>query len=184
MTWDKTRYPDPAGLTKTLHDDLHVKLICSIWPSVGNDTELAHELDAKGLRHKPLHWISKKARIYDAYSANGRAIYYKYIKRGLLDVGVDALWMDGTEVEVSNACGMRGLPMDFPDDRAARKLNDAFMFGPASGGRSGPKPFQRLGRSAARRPCQEPVETVSDLHPLNTRLKPGAKEKKKRLARK
>ncbi len=104
MIWNKERYPDPAGLTRTLHGELHVKLMNSIWPSIGNDTELAHELDAKGLRFTPLHWISKKARIYDAYSAEGRAIYFKHIKQGLLDVGVDALWMDGTEVEVGGAC--------------------------------------------------------------------------------
>lgn len=104
MIWDKARFPDPAGLTKTLHDELHVKLMNSIWPSVGNDTALAHELDSKGLRFESLHWISKKARIYDAFSAQGRAIYFKHIKSGLLDVGVDALWMDGTEVEVGGAC--------------------------------------------------------------------------------
>ena len=104
MIWNKERYPDPQALTHTLHDELHVKLMNSIWPSVGNDTELAHELDAKGLRFAPLHWISKKARIYDAYSPEGRAIYFKHIKKGLLDVGVDALWMDGTEVEVGGAC--------------------------------------------------------------------------------
>ena len=104
MIWNKERYPDPVGLTRTLHDELHVKLMCSIWPSVGNDTELARELDAKGLRFEPLHWISKKARVYDAFSPEGRAIYFKHIKKGLLDVGVDALWMDGTEVEVGGAC--------------------------------------------------------------------------------
>lgn len=104
MTWDKERFPNPALLTKTLHDQLHVKLMVSIWPSIGNDTELAHELDSKGLRFTPLHWISKKARVYDAFSQEGRNIYFKYIKKGLLDVGVDALWMDGTEVEVGGAC--------------------------------------------------------------------------------
>ena len=104
MIWDKQRFPDPSALTKTLHEELHVKLMNSIWPSVGNDTALAKELDAKGLRFEPLHWISKKARIYDAFSAEGRAIYFKHIKKGLLDVGVDALWMDGTEVEVGGAC--------------------------------------------------------------------------------
>jgi len=104
MTWNKERFPDPAAMTKTLHDELHVKLMNSIWPSVGNDTELAKELDAKKLRFEPLHWISKKARIYDAFSDEGRKIYFKHIKKGLLDVGVDALWMDGTEVEVGSAC--------------------------------------------------------------------------------
>jgi alpha-D-xyloside xylohydrolase len=104
MTWDKERYPNPRELTRTLHEDLHVKLMNSIWPSIGNDTELAHELDAKGLRFAPLHWISKQARVYDAFSREGREIYFKHIKRGLLDAGVDALWMDGTEVEVGGAC--------------------------------------------------------------------------------
>ncbi len=104
MIWDKTRFPDPAALTKTLHDELHVKLMNSIWPSVGNDTALARELDAHGLRFDSLHWISKNARIYDAFSPAGRAIYFKHIKSGLLDAGVDALWMDGTEVEVGGAC--------------------------------------------------------------------------------
>jgi alpha-D-xyloside xylohydrolase len=102
MTWDPTRYPDPAGMTRQLHD-MHLKLMVSIWPSIGNDTALAHELDAHGLRFAPLHWISKHARVYDAYSPLGRRIYFKYIKSGLLDKGVDALWMDGTEVEVSSA---------------------------------------------------------------------------------
>lgn len=102
MTWDPTRYPDPAGMIRQLHDE-HLKLMVSIWPSVGDDTAVGHELDAHGLRFTPEHWISKHARVYDAYSPLGRQIYFKYIKSGLLDKGVDALWMDGTEVEVSSA---------------------------------------------------------------------------------
>jgi alpha-D-xyloside xylohydrolase len=104
MTWNAERYPDPAGMARTLHDELHSKLLVSIWPSVGNDTALARELDAKGLRFEPLHWISGRARIYDAFSEDGRAIYFKHIRKGLLDAGVDGLWMDGTEVEVGGAC--------------------------------------------------------------------------------
>lgn len=103
MVWDAERFPNPAAMTRELHGKLHVKLMASIWPSVGNDTALARELDAKGLRFEPLHWISKKARIYDAFSPEGRRIYFKHAKKGLLDVGVDALWMDGTEVEVGGA---------------------------------------------------------------------------------
>lgn len=103
MVWDTERFPDPAGMARELHGKLNVKLMASIWPGVGNDTALARELDAKGLRFEPLHWISKKARIYDAFSAEGRRIYFKHTKKGLLDIGVDALWMDGTEVEVGGA---------------------------------------------------------------------------------
>ena len=103
MVWDPERFPDPAAMTRELHGELHTKLMISIWPSVGNDTALARDLDAQGLRFKPLHWISKRARIYDAFSEAGRRTYFKHVKKGLLDVGVDALWMDGTEVEVGGA---------------------------------------------------------------------------------
>jgi alpha-D-xyloside xylohydrolase len=102
MTWNPERYPDPKSLTRSLHD-MHLKFMVSIWPSVGNDTALAKELDQRHLRFAPLHWISKRARIYDAYSPEGRRIYFKHVKQGLLDAGVDALWMDGTEVEVGTA---------------------------------------------------------------------------------
>lgn len=112
MIWDPERYPDPEGMAGTLHD-LHLKLMVSIWPGVGNDTALARALDAKGLRFTPLHWISKQARIYDAYSQEGREIYWDYAKKGLFDKGVDALWMDGTEVEVGTACWN---PQEVEDD--------------------------------------------------------------------
>ncbi|MEO7576088.1 MAG: TIM-barrel domain-containing protein [Massilia sp.] len=102
MTWNRERYPDPKAMTKALHD-MHLKLMVSIWPSIGNDTALGKELDQHGLRFEPLHWISKKARVYDAFSPEGRKIYFKHVKAGLLDNGVDALWMDGTEVEVGTA---------------------------------------------------------------------------------
>ncbi|NLX26962.1 MAG: DUF5110 domain-containing protein [Lentisphaerae bacterium] len=103
MIWNQERYPDPEGMAKAIHD-LDMKLMISIWPSVGNDTPLAKELDQYGLRFEPLHWISQKARIYDAFSEKGREIYFKHINDGLFAKGVDALWMDGTEVEVGTAC--------------------------------------------------------------------------------
>jgi alpha-D-xyloside xylohydrolase len=103
MTWNAERFPDPRRMVDTLHGELNTKLMVSIWPSVGDDTALAKELDAKGLRFAPKHWISGKAQIYDAFSAEGRRIYFKHAKQGLLDIGVDALWMDGTEVEVGGA---------------------------------------------------------------------------------
>jgi hypothetical protein len=68
MTWDPVRFPNPQAMAARIHQ-LNLKLMVSIWPSVGNDTALARELDQYGLRFEPLHWISKKARIYDAYSS-------------------------------------------------------------------------------------------------------------------
>lgn len=102
MTWDPVRFPDPKGMADSIHK-LNMKLMVSVWPSIGNDTALARELDQYGLRFEPLHWISKKARVYDAFNPKGRQIYFRHAKSGLFDQGVDALWMDGTEVEVGSA---------------------------------------------------------------------------------
>jgi len=102
MIWNPVRFPEPRAMADRLHQ-LNLKLMVSIWPSVGHDTPLARELDQHGLRFEPLHWISQKARIYDAFSSKGRQIYFKHAKSGLFDNGVDALWMDGTEVEVGSA---------------------------------------------------------------------------------
>ena len=115
MTWDPVRYPEPAAMIRQLHD-LNLKLMVSVWPSIGNDTALARELDEHGLRFEPLHWISRQARVYDAYSLLGRQIYFRHLKSGLLDKGVDALWMDGTEIEVSSA--MWNAPENIRDTKA------------------------------------------------------------------
>lgn len=112
MVWDPKRYPDPKALCDTLHNDLHVKLMNSIWPDVGDDTDVARELDSHNLRFLKSpegenigHWISKgNSHVYDAYSTLGREIYFKHLKKGLIDVGVDAMWMDGSELETRDAC--------------------------------------------------------------------------------
>lgn len=103
MIWNPERYPDPEAMTRELHD-MDMKLMISIWPSVGEDSPLGRELAENHLLFEPLHWISKKAHVYDAFSEKGREIYFKHVKQGLLDKGVDALWMDGTEVEFTTAC--------------------------------------------------------------------------------
>ena len=104
--FDEDRYPDPKGMCDELHDRLHVGLLCSIWPSVGDESELAKELDAKGLRYMQLgHWIPhEKAHVYDAFSKEARDIYFKHMYNGLLSKGVDGLWMDGSELETTGAC--------------------------------------------------------------------------------
>ena len=103
MTWDPERYPDPKAMCDTIHNDLHAKVLISIWPTVGLDCDVGRELKSKNLLFDPPHWI-RQGRVYDAYSQEGREIYFKHVKKGLLDVGVDATWMDGTEVETRSAC--------------------------------------------------------------------------------
>ena len=43
MIWDPVRFPDLKGMAKSIHD-LNMKLMVSIWPSVGSDTSWGKEL--------------------------------------------------------------------------------------------------------------------------------------------
>lgn len=100
MKFDETIFPEPEKMIERLHNENHVHLMTSIWPSLGEKTEIYQELKQKGFIYPPKHWIA--GYVYDAYSAEAREIYWRYIKEGLIAKGVDALWMDATEPELGD----------------------------------------------------------------------------------
>lgn len=102
MYFDSYNYSNPANNIQKLHDQ-QVKLMCSVWPSIGERSRMFAELKDKQLLFAPSHWASGK--LIDLFSQDAKDIYYKHMKRGLLDNGVDAVWFDGTEPEVDNTFG-------------------------------------------------------------------------------
>ncbi len=99
MIWDTATFPDPKGMIDSLHNFYKTKVMISIWPKVGPKTEIYKELDKKGFLLKSNY----SQKVYDAYSPEARDIYWKYIKKGLFDVGIDSWWMDGTEPEFNTS---------------------------------------------------------------------------------
>lgn len=99
MYFDPYNYPNPAHNIKQLHE-LNVNLMCSVWPAVGKRSRLYMDLNKKELLFKPQHWSS--GQLIDFYHPEAKEIYYGHLKRGLLENGVDAIWLDGTEPEVDN----------------------------------------------------------------------------------
>jgi len=96
MMWDPVNYPEPRRMTDTLHH-YNAHLMVSIWPAFGPATEIYREMNARNLLYAVPHWNG--GRVYDAYNPEARDIYWKYVRRGLFDNGVDAYWMDATEPE-------------------------------------------------------------------------------------
>ncbi len=98
-------------------DEVHRKnarFMISIWASFGPKTLQFRELDAKGLLLPIETWpqsgltfwpprmeYPSGVKVYDAFSADARAIYWKYLKR-LYDYGTDAWWMDSTDPDFFN----------------------------------------------------------------------------------
>ena len=96
MMWDTVNYPEPRRMADTIHQ-LNAHLMVSIWPAFGPATAIYREMEGRNLLFAVPHWNGGK--VYDAYSPEARDIYWKYVRKGLFDNGVDAYWMDATEPE-------------------------------------------------------------------------------------
>lgn len=97
MEFDRSAFPDPKAMVDEVHDN-GAHLIVSIWPAFGPATELYREMAASSHLLPGAHWSGGK--VFDVSSADARRIYWRAIKRGLMDIGVDGLWTDGNEPEL------------------------------------------------------------------------------------
>ena len=93
----------------------HAHFMISIWASFGPQTQQFCELNEKGLllpietwpqsgiSHiwPPVMKYPSGVKVYDAFSPEARAIYWKYLKT-LYDYGTDAWWMDSTDPDFFN----------------------------------------------------------------------------------
>ncbi len=93
----------------------HAHFMISIWASFGPQTQQFRELNEKGLLLPIETWpqsglshiwpprmdYPSGVKVYDAFSPEARAIYWKYLKT-LYDYGSDAWWMDSTDPDFFN----------------------------------------------------------------------------------
>lgn len=104
--FDSSRYPDPAGLIKTIHDTYHAHLMISVWPKFYTSTANYAALNAKNFVYKLNVTEGKKDFVgyvftfYDAFNADARAMVWSQMNTALFSKGVDAWWMDATEPEI------------------------------------------------------------------------------------
>lgn len=87
-TPDPERFPDVRKLTDTLHG-MNVRLMVSIWPNTAKGQDCDEFLAADA--------FLPGSRIYDAFSAEARELYWKQCKRHWMAGGTDALWCDSCE---------------------------------------------------------------------------------------
>lgn len=109
MRFDPQTFPDPPAMVRAVHE-ARAHLLASIWPAVGPGTDLFRELSGKSLLMAGAHW-SPGARVIDFTSADARRIYWRHVREGLIDIGVDGLWSDGNEPEFRST-GDRYLTAD------------------------------------------------------------------------
>ncbi len=91
-------FPDPKGMMEEIHS-LNAKGIISIWPSFGPETDIFKEFAEKDMLLPMGSHPGGGTRVYDAYDPGARDIYWSWIKKNMVDIGMDGWWLDATEPE-------------------------------------------------------------------------------------
>ena len=110
--FDSTRFPDPDGMIKDLHDDLNAHFMISVWPKFYVGTKHYDEFNDKGwlythtIETAQKDWVGEGyvSTFYDPFNTEARDLFWKQINLKLFSKGVDAWWLDATEPDLgSNA---------------------------------------------------------------------------------
>lgn len=88
-SFDLTRFPDPAAMVEKLHE-LDTHFMMSIWPNMDESCQDYQEFAGKGL-------LLPGSNIYNAFSEEGRSLYWQQVQHALFQKGVDAWWCDSSE---------------------------------------------------------------------------------------
>ncbi len=88
-TFDNSRFPNPREMIEAIHQN-HVKFMISVWANLDENTDNYAEFKEAGL-------LLPDCSVYNAFSAEGRALYWKQARQGLYSYGLDAWWCDNSE---------------------------------------------------------------------------------------
>ena len=106
--FDETRFPNPEGMIKDLHEKYNTHFMISVWAKFYEGIDTYNEFDKNGWLYKRniidgrLDWIGKgyKNTFYDAYNPAARKGFWNLLNKHLYSKGVDAWWMDASEPDI------------------------------------------------------------------------------------
>jgi alpha-D-xyloside xylohydrolase len=105
--FDPSRFPDPEGWIREIHDRYKARLMISAWGKYYPGTENFEELRSRGLLYEPplreglRDWLGHPYTFYDAFSPVAKRLFWAQLERALFRKGVDAWWMDATEPDIA-----------------------------------------------------------------------------------
>ncbi len=108
--FDGERFPDPDGMVKQLHNDLHMHIMISVWPKFYVGTKHYEEMKEQGwlymrnVEKGQRDWVGPGyvSAFYDPYSEGARSLYWKRMNEKLFTKGFDAWWLDSTEPDMQS----------------------------------------------------------------------------------
>ncbi|KAA3639971.1 MAG: DUF4968 domain-containing protein, partial [Bacteroidetes bacterium] len=101
---ETSRFPDPEGMIRELHEDLNTNIMISVWPKYYPGTEHYREMDAKGylfkhnIEQERIDWVGKgyTNTFYDPFNPGARDMFWDQLNEHLFSNGFDAWWLDAT----------------------------------------------------------------------------------------
>lgn len=88
-TFDASRFYDVPKMVEELHKR-NIHFMMSIWPAVDEKSDNFREFNGAGL-------LLPGTNVYDAFSEEGRKMYWDQVMRGLASKGVESFWCDSSE---------------------------------------------------------------------------------------
>jgi len=110
-TWNSLGFNNPAfaGYEKMFSDlkKLNAKMMISVWPSVGEVTDIYRDLQAMDALY-PMQTSPREAKVYDIWNQQAQDLFWSYMNKNMFQPGMSAWWLDGPEPEFYNT-----TPSDF-----------------------------------------------------------------------
>ena len=110
-TWNSLGFNNPsfAGWSKMFADlkKLNAKMMISVWPSVGEVTDIYRDLQEMGALY-PMQTSPREAKVYDIWNKQAQDHFWSYMNKNMFQPGMSAWWLDGPEPEFYNT-----TPSDF-----------------------------------------------------------------------
>jgi len=106
--FDPERFPDPKGMVDELHNDLHTRIMISVWPKFNKDipnyTKFAENgwLYLENIKAGVLDWVGPgyQSTFYDAFNPDARKLFWSLMDESLFSKGIDAWWLDAVEPDM------------------------------------------------------------------------------------
>lgn len=108
--FDSSRYPNPDEMIRMLHNDLHTRIMISVWPKFYVGTKNYEQFKEKGWLYMrnvdrgQKDWVGSGyvSTFYDPYSKGARELFWKQMNEKLFSKGIDAWWLDCTEPDIQS----------------------------------------------------------------------------------
>ena len=105
--FDPSRFPDPDGWVRDIHDKYHAHLMISVWPKFYPTTTNFQIMRARHFLYEPnlgediIDWTGHPDTFYDAFNSAARELFWSQVNEALFSKGVDAWWMDASEPDMT-----------------------------------------------------------------------------------